>query len=145
MHVCVCVRACVCACMCVCMCVCVHVCVCIECVRTYKCKEILLGQQDLLAFASMKSTLDVHASISEQELGLVIGLTLQRVSQRYPKVASTQFFSHSPTHTKKEIHIARILVEIKFGSWTPSYHCKNTGRFRQTNFWQSVWYYRNTE
>ena len=71
-----------------------------ECVHTYKCKEDLLGQQDLLAFVSMKSTSDVHVSILEQESGLVIGLTLQRVSQRYPKVVSTQFFSHSPTYTK---------------------------------------------
>ena len=64
-----------------CVCVCVCVCMCIECVRTYKCKEILLGQQYLLAFASMKSTIDVLASILEQESGLVIGMTLQWVSQ----------------------------------------------------------------
>lgn len=70
-----------------------------ECVCTYKCKVNLLGQQDLLAFVSKKSTSDVHVSILEQVSGLVIGLTLQRVSQRYPKVVSTQFFSHSPTHT----------------------------------------------
>ena len=40
---------------------------------TCMCKGILLGKQDPLACASMKSTSDVHVSISKQESGLVIG------------------------------------------------------------------------
>ena len=47
------------------------------------------------------------------------------------------FFSHSPTHTKNTY--SQNIVEIKFGSWAPSCHCKNTGR---TNFWQSAWYHK---
>ena len=46
-----------------------------EYVCTCMCKGILLRQQDPLACASMKSTSDVHVSISKQESGLVIGLT----------------------------------------------------------------------
>ena len=112
-----------CACVCVCVCVCVRACVLSVCVHTS-------ARKSWAARSTRIREYEVNLRCSCFNFGARIRPSdWADIAASFSKISQSCFhsifffFSHSSTLTEKEIHIARILVEIKFGSWAPSCHC----------------------